>query len=151
LDEFNLANGLPPADWQANVDLLEACLSNSTATVKFVVAHESPYSNGAEQTGYPELRPLFGPLFVKYGVSIFFAGHSHGGYRLAIACLHALLYSLSNTHSWYLVRALFADNEHLVSPEGYHVVISGSGAGSTQYGFNNTEFSYFQQPNPGAC
>jgi len=41
------------------------------------------------------------------------------------------------------VRSLFA------RPEGYHVVISGSGGGSKQYGFNSTEYSYFQQPSPG--
>ena len=84
ITEFNLANGLPVPDWQANVDQLEACLANSTATVKFVVAHESPYSNGADHSGYPELRPIFGPLFEKYGVDIFFAGHSHNQEHLVV-------------------------------------------------------------------
>jgi hypothetical protein len=118
MDAYNTANGLPAVAWSVVMDQLEACLAESTATVKHVVGHESPYSNGAEQGGYPELRPLFGPLFKKYGVDVYFAGHSH-------------------------------DLEHLFAPEGYHVVISGSGGGDIQYGFNGTAHSYFQGPNPG--
>jgi hypothetical protein len=83
LNAYNEAFGKPAADWRFIMDQFEACLAESTATTKYVVGHESPYGNGAEQSGYPELRSLFGPLFKKYGVEVHFAAHSHDLEHLA--------------------------------------------------------------------
>lgn len=55
---------------------LEDVLSSSTATWKLVAGHHPLYSNG-EHGDNPALASLLEPLFTRYGVDAYLAGHDH--------------------------------------------------------------------------
>ena len=56
---------------------LEKELSSSTSKWKIAYFHHPLYSSGATHGSEVDLRTLVEPLFVKYGVSVVFAGHEH--------------------------------------------------------------------------
>lgn len=56
---------------------LERELSNSTSKWKIAYFHHPLYSSGATHGSEVDLRTIVEPLFVKYGVSVVFAGHEH--------------------------------------------------------------------------
>jgi len=56
---------------------LEKELSNSTSKWKIAYFHHPLYSSGATHGSEVDLRTIVEPLFIKYGVSVVFAGHEH--------------------------------------------------------------------------
>ncbi len=56
---------------------LDEHLSGSHAAWKIAFCHHPLYSTGSTHGSETDLRTLVEPLFVKYGVSIVFAGHEH--------------------------------------------------------------------------
>jgi len=56
---------------------LEKELSSSTSKWKIAYFHHPLYSSGATHGSEVDLRTIVEPLFVKYGVSVVFAGHEH--------------------------------------------------------------------------
>ena len=59
---------------------LEAQLSETKATWKFVTYHQPAYSSGASRDN-PEVRELWGALFDKYHVDLALQGHDHAYLR----------------------------------------------------------------------
>ena len=56
---------------------LEKELANSTSKWKIAYFHHPLYSSGATHGSEVDLRTIVEPLFLKYGVSVVFAGHEH--------------------------------------------------------------------------
>lgn len=56
---------------------LEDALKSATEPWKIVYFHHPLYSDGATHGSDVNLRVVLEPLFVKYGVSVVFAGHDH--------------------------------------------------------------------------
>ncbi|MEO8678085.1 MAG: metallophosphoesterase [Vicinamibacterales bacterium] len=56
---------------------LEKELANSTSKWKIAYFHHPLYSSGATHGSEVDLRTIVEPLFIKYGVSLVFAGHEH--------------------------------------------------------------------------
>ena len=56
---------------------IEDALGRSTEQWKICYFHHPLYSDGAKHGADVELRVLFEPLFVRYGVDVVFAGHDH--------------------------------------------------------------------------
>ncbi len=56
---------------------LDSVLSNSKERWKIVVGHHPVYSSGSEHGNQPELIARLKPLFEKYHVDAYFAGHEH--------------------------------------------------------------------------
>jgi len=61
---------------------LERALQASTAPWKIAYMHHPIYSSGRRHGSDVKLRAFLEPLFVKYGVSVVFAGHEHFYERL---------------------------------------------------------------------
>lgn len=59
------------------IQWLERELSTSTDPWKIVIMHHPLYSTGKTHGPSLSLRQVLEPLFVKYGVSVVFAGHEH--------------------------------------------------------------------------
>ena len=56
---------------------IEGALKSATEPWKIVYFHHPLYSDGATHGSDVNLRVVLEPLFVKYGVSVVFAGHDH--------------------------------------------------------------------------
>jgi 3',5'-cyclic AMP phosphodiesterase CpdA len=56
---------------------LDESLAASKARWKIVFCHHSIYSSARMHSQYTKLRAQLEPLYVKYGVSVVFSGHSH--------------------------------------------------------------------------
>ena len=56
---------------------LDESLSASNARWKITFSHHSIYSSARMHSQYTKLRGMLEPLYVKYGVAVVFAGHSH--------------------------------------------------------------------------
>jgi predicted phosphodiesterase len=67
---------------QAQQDWLEKELSSAKNTWKIAFFHHPLYSSGARHGSEADLRAVLEPLFLKYGVSVVFAGHEHFYERL---------------------------------------------------------------------
>jgi predicted MPP superfamily phosphohydrolase len=61
----------------AQIGWLDQSLKDSTARWKIAFCHHSIYSSARMHRPYVKLREQLEPLYVKYGVSAVFAGHSH--------------------------------------------------------------------------
>jgi len=59
------------------LEWLERQLQNSTEAWKIVYMHHPLYSSGAAHGSSVSLREVLEPLFIKYNVSVVFAGHEH--------------------------------------------------------------------------
>jgi calcineurin-like phosphoesterase family protein len=59
------------------LDWLERQLQNSTDAWKIVYMHHPLYSSGNRHGSSTSLREVLEPLFIKYNVSVAFAGHEH--------------------------------------------------------------------------
>jgi predicted phosphodiesterase len=62
---------------QAQAFWLENALKTSTAKWKIALFHHPLYSSGKKHGSNPKLRMQIEPLFIKYGVTVAFAGHDH--------------------------------------------------------------------------
>ena len=67
---------------QPQQDWLEKELSTSKNLWKIAFFHHPLYSSGARHGSEVDLRAVLEPLFLKYGVSVVFAGHEHFYERL---------------------------------------------------------------------
>jgi hypothetical protein len=67
---------------QAQQDWLEKELRSSTNTWKIAFFHHPLYSSGERHGSEADLRAVVEPMFLKYGVSVVFAGHEHFYERL---------------------------------------------------------------------
>jgi hypothetical protein len=66
----------------AQIKWLEGALGESTERWKICFFHHPIYSSGARHGSDVELRLVLEPLFLKYGVTVVFAGHEHFYERL---------------------------------------------------------------------
>jgi len=64
------------------VEWVEKALSESKAPWKIAYMHHPTYSSGKRHGSEVSLRAFIEPLFIKYGVSVVFAGHEHFYERL---------------------------------------------------------------------
>jgi hypothetical protein len=56
---------------------MEEKLAKDTSEWKVCFFHHPPYSSGGKHGSAEELRKVVEPIFLKYGVSVVFAGHEH--------------------------------------------------------------------------
>lgn len=71
-----IAAGEDSSMYRPQLRWLEDVLSSSTATWKLAAGHHPLYSNG-EHGDNPQLASLLEPLFTRYGVDAYLAGHDH--------------------------------------------------------------------------
>jgi hypothetical protein len=68
---------------QKELTWLESALKSSQEDWKICYFHHPLYSDGATHGSSVDVRVLFEPLFVTYGVNVVFAGHDHIYERIA--------------------------------------------------------------------
>ncbi|MEX2117865.1 MAG: tartrate-resistant acid phosphatase type 5 family protein [Bacteroidota bacterium] len=76
LSQSDIMKGKDSAAYRAQLDWLETELGRSEARWKIVAGHHTIYSNG-DHGNNPGLGSLLEPLFVRYGVDAYLAGHEH--------------------------------------------------------------------------
>jgi acid phosphatase len=77
---------------------LEQALAASTAQWKFVMGHHPAYSSGLAHGNQPEIIEHFMPLFDKYKVDAYFAGHDHDLEFLKVGHLNLIISGAGSEH-----------------------------------------------------